>query len=385
MAARKRATQVLQVQTRAPDRLGPDYGRGRENLLDDLGAAYGSVLGNVMLNYLAWKDAQRRVVDAIFDNLDRLGFHAPPLMMAALRAELELQAPAKDPDAHLANLRSFLTNGYDLFWGQFAYRSHYGGNVHVAYGGETGMGKSSCAGAVADLLKPIDPERLVDHFMLYASEFPDKLANLEAGDTLVQDEDLENAGDGSATLEKAAQNTAETLRKAKIHLARIKPENKPRATDQCFLRVRMWNPEDRWGLFQLYVGEQPLAIVSLPWMKPEHYAKYEPWKDANVERTKQSTFQDPAFMGRLVASYCEHPGFVDYLVLGSEKPKLKDFQAAITLYPTRMVSTTTKKEAADYMEKLFFGWDRLKANFERDFRMAATPGMAKIAERCFTR
>jgi hypothetical protein len=365
------------------DLLPSDFGAQRDEYLVLVGAAYASVMGNALDNFKHWHRATTAVSTAIKTRYAALGLTAPPWAEAALWARVELPVPSSKPLAHMWLLRALLTDFHDSFWGQFEYRLRTGGNVHLQLCGPTGLAKSSCAITIAHDVKRMEPDRLLRHLSIDVGELPEKLKDKQAGDTVILDEFLKTAGEGSRTTGSLMENLEDTLRASQVNLFVSSPRRNEHGTMQAQLEVILWNPEAGWSLFLVWIDGLPHGVVALPWCPPALYAVYKTWKDGNVQRTLEAQFSDNSYLARMVAKVCDDSRFVKFLVKARGKPKLKDFKTALTLFQPQMMAGATSEKLAGFMHDLFYGWDQIGSDLKDWFGITSSPGMTAIAQKCY--
>lgn len=378
-------TQLVQVtRKRAGHGLLPEnFGHEREDMLLQVSAAYASVSGTELENFAHWHDAMQQLVAEIRRRYAALGLEGAPWGEGAFWARIDLPGPAKDTLAHIWLLRALLTDFHEPFWRQFDYRLATGGNVHLQLVGPTGMAKSSCGITVANDVFPIKADELLNHLSIDVGELPDKFRGKKPGQTVQFDELLKASGEGSRTGSMLLENLDDTLRASQVNLFTCSPHLDPTATTQAQLEVVLWNPKERWSLFVVWVKGIPLGVIALPWMPAELYAVYKPWKEANTQRTLQAQFNDTRYLARMLTKVCDDARFIKYMTKVKAKPKLKDFNKALTLFQPQMMASSTSDKLGDFMHDIFYSWDQIGEDIQDWFGITPTPAMKQIADKCY--
>ncbi|MHB8632755.1 MAG: hypothetical protein ACYDBQ_02140 [Thermoplasmatota archaeon] len=365
------------------DILPTDLEAEREDVQQVMSVAYRQILSDRTENYKLWYKARIYVTDHLRDVYARAGATAPPWNLRALWSRVSLPAPSADANAHLRLVEALLTDFTSEFCGHIRYRLQNDGNVHIEFSGPTGMGKSSCAIALANWVCPIEPAELEKHLSFDLTELPRKLAGKKPGQTVIQDEFPQLAGDGARTAQMIFQNIEDTLRASQVNLFMLSPRKQEHNTAQCELELILWNRERRFSVFLVWIEGVPHGVVAIPWMPQELWAEYQKWKAKNVGRAKAGQFRDHEFTARSIMDLCADKRFVAFMAQAVNKPKLKDFRSAIELFPGVMASTSQIEKMASLMYEMCYNYERLAATFEEWFGVKPNAGLEAIARKCY--
>lgn len=364
--------------------LDPALFESRQNLIITMQAAYSNIADERKQNFAIWEAGRTHVGRRLEDRYRQAGWTAPPLVWDAFWKRVALPVQSRDPLAHVELLEALLTNYHDRVLEHCIERLSNNGNIHAAFCGPTGIGKSSCAIALADWLKPIPPERLLGHLFTNDTALPGILSSLTRGDTAIKDETPRLAGEGSITLRSMYENIEDTIRKSGINLFRLSPHPpSEEGTMQLVFEVFAWNPLKRASIALVWVKGRPHGVMALPWCPASLYAVYEPWKDANVESSLAGQFKDNAFLAKQAIALLEDRRFVAFMLEAVNKPKLKDFRSAIELFPGSMISGTQADRLASFMHDMCYNYERLGPVFEDWFGIKPNDGLEKVARKCY--
>lgn len=363
--------------------LPPDLEHGRSELLTHLGAAYHTVMDERVKNWGLWETTRHRITASLKQRYVDAGFTAPPFDWDSLWARIDLPHPSRDPVSHVGLVRALMTDYQARLLEHVEYRMANDGNVHLEVTGPTGMGKSSCAIALADHVKPMEPARLLEHLSIDLSELPRKLRDKRPGETVVQDEYLQVAGEGSGTVRNLFANLEDTLRASQVNLFALSPRHQDHGTMQAALELILWHPAKKCSLFLVWLHGVPHGVVVLPWMRKELYEVYKPWKDANVERTMRGQFQDNAYLARMAVQAFQDERLVKYLDAATNKPSRKDFKSAVEFFLPQMMSGSQVDRLAAFMHDICYAFDRVEPEFEAWFGIPLNNGFRRVALKCY--
>jgi hypothetical protein len=363
--------------------LPSDFGAQRRVTVEALAAAASAIAANNMANFQLWSGVQQSLVVDIRSTYEAIGLEAPPLAWDAFWRRVELLVPPSDMQAYIWLIDALLRDYGERFFQHIVYRLGNHGNVHVACRGPTGSGKSSCMIALMDWIKAIQSGQLVNHLAIDIHEIPRKLAKLEAGDTLLLDELVATAGEGSRTNQMLLDNLEDTLRASQRNLIVASPGKRDHSTMQVDLECIAWHTTRRFSVFLVWVEGIPMGVLALPWCGPQHYAEYAPWKAGNVTRTLAGQFKDNEQTAKAVMALFEDPRFVEYLWLVVNKPKMGDFNDAITLFYPAMLTQAQVERMAKVAHTQCYSYQRLADRFEFLFGVKPNSGFKKIATKCY--
>jgi hypothetical protein len=113
------------------------------------------------------------------------------------------------------------------------------------------------------------------------------------------------------------------------------------------------------------------------------YDEYKPWKDENVKRTLAGQFKDNEQTAKAVMALFDDPRFTEYLWLGVNKPKMSDFNTAITLFAQGMYSQAQVDRMAKFAYEQCYALQRIESKFEWFFGVKPNAGFQKIATKCY--
>ncbi|MCA1818509.1 MAG: hypothetical protein LC620_00390 [Halobacteriales archaeon] len=361
--------------------LSASLAEDRESILVMVGAAYRNLLDEKRRNFGLWHAAMDTVATTVRQKYAGMGLTAAPFQLLALWARVGLLSPSSDPNAHMRLITALMTPFDQELADHVLYRMRTGGNVHLEFSGPTGMGKSSCAVALADWIKPIP--QLTQHLSFDLNDLPRKLRGKTPGQTVIQDEFLATAGEGSRTIQQLFTNVEDTLRASQVNLFTVSPTRKDHNTTQAELELILWNPERKFSCFLVWLQGTPHGVVALPWMPNHLWQAYKPWKAANVERTLGGQFKDNEHTAKTVVQLFEDERFVEYLWLGVNKPKMGDFNTAIVLFHGGMLAQVQVERMAKFAYEQCYAYERIRDRFEWFFGVKPNAGFEKIAAKCY--
>jgi hypothetical protein len=363
--------------------LPKDFSADRDTTIDALAAAAAAILADNMANFQLWTGVQRGVVTQIREQYEALGFEAPPFAWDAFWHRVERAVPPADMQAYVWLIQALLTDYGPRFFQHIAYRMNSGGNVHLSCRGPTGSGKSSCMVALMDWIQSIPRGQLTTRLAFDIHELPRKLGKLGPGSTVLLDEFVGTAGEGSRTSRMILENLEDTLRASQRNLIVASPSRREHSTMQADLECIAWNPRECFSLFLVWVEGIPLGVVALPWCSAEQYGEYKPWKDGNVQRTLAGQFKDNEQTAKGVMELFEDARLVEYLWLGVNKPKMGDFNTAIVLFYPGLLTQAQVERMAKFAYEACYSYQRLEGKFEFFFGVKPNPGFQKIASKCY--
>lgn len=363
--------------------LPPDFGADRSSTIDALAAAASAILANNMANYQLWTGVQHEFVAPIRRQYEALGLEAPPFAWDALWKRVEKTVPPTDLQAYLWLVEALLTDYGPRFFQHIAYRMATNGNVHLSCRGPTGSGKSSCMVALMDWIQPIPAGQLVGRLAFDIHELPRKLSKLGPGGTVLLDEFVGTAGEGSRTSRLILENLEDTLRASQRNLIAASPGRREHSTMQADLECIAWNTKRRCSLFLVWIEGIPMGVLALPWCSAAHYAEYAPWKEGNVQRSLSGQFKDNEQTAKAVMDLFDDQRFVEYLWLGVNKPKMGDFNTAIVLFYPGLLTQAQVERMAKFAYEQCYAYQRLQEKFEFFFGVKPNAGFRKIAAKCY--
>ena len=312
---------------------------GREQLIEDLVVAYGNV-GDREQNFAVYIDARQRIVDTLKQRFQALGLTAAHFDWDRFWSRVDLDVPATDRQGHVALVRALLTVYQARFCQHIVYRLQHEGNVHLSISGPTGMGKSSCAIALADWIKPYPQPTDLLHSLSYdLGELPYRLKKLGPGDTGIQDEYSPDVGEGANTARAIFTKLDDQLRATQVNLIRLSPRRQEGGAMQAHLELILWNPERGFSVFLVWLDDHPAGIIAIPWCRRELYAVYKPWKTGNVERVQAGETRDNRVLIRATVQLFQDERFVAYLMEAVNKPKPPDFRIGFETFYTGALTT----------------------------------------------
>ena len=347
-----------------------------------LGAAYRNLKEDRRENYGLWLGVMQQVQAALLDTFQRHGLHASPVQVQRLLNRVIRMAPADNAESHIRLLSALLTPFDDELAAHIQYRLAYGGNVHFEFSGPTGMGKSSCAIALANWIREIPPAELLKHLSFDLNDLPQKLAGKSPGMTVIQDEFLAMVGDGSRTVQNIITNIEDTLRASQVNLFIVSPEKKEHVTTQAELELILWNPEQQWSLFLVWLDGSPVGVVAIPWMPAALWAVYKPWKADNTARSQAGHFRDHTYIAKAAMRHFADPRFVKYMLKGENKPRKADFEDALEFFSPELTASSQADRLVNFMAKTCYAFDRLETEFEAIFGVEPNDGFRNVARRC---
>lgn len=366
----------------------PEYGGeatqsiGRK-LVIQLQAAYATVMDDRVTNFELWNRTRAQVRHHVLAHLERIGADMPPIYRDLWLKRLAPAMPLMDANNHVELVEAFFTDYAPTLREQIQYRMTTDGNVHLAFAGPPGLGKSSCAIFLADWTKTIPRGHLGDYLSIDVSDLPGKIHGKKRGDTVIQDEYLQAYGDGARTAQAMFDNLEDTLRKSGVNLFRLSPRKQESATMQGELEAVAWNRDGHFSLFMCWAGDKPMGIVLVPWCAKDLYDEYEPWKDQNIDRTMAGQFKDHRVTAQRANALCSDERFIQFMEKLVNKPRLKDFRAAVEYFPAAMMSGREGDRVADFLHDICYGWERFKDEYEAWFGVEPVPGLERIAKKCY--
>lgn len=361
----------------------PDLAVGRESVTSSLNAVYSSILQSRLQNWGMWEAVRAHVVGTIRAKYRADGLEAAPMWEDAFWARIDKPLPDSNPLRHVSLVAALLTPYNERFCRHIRYRLEHAGNVHFEFSGPTGSGKSSCAIAVADWMRQIDAARLPSHLSFDIADLTARFRGKERGDTVILDEYLQTAGEGARTAQGQFANLEDTLRASGVSLFVCSPRRHEYATMQAQLEAVLWNPAKAFTRFLVWIEGEPRGVVDLPWARKPLFDVYQVWKDQNVSRTRSGHFRDRAQRVKSAMRAFEDDNLVDYLVNSSNKPKKTDFHAAVDFFHPEMLSVSQVDGVVSFMYNVCYNYERLAPKLKRMFDVEPTPGLQKVARKCY--
>lgn len=421
--------------TKLPEDWNDEYVK---RILFNFRKAYAEVFGDAHTNFKRWDQAQEGLFSLLMDKLELLGVHCPPWTNEDLRSRLMLEGVSQaEMQPHLRLWRAVFTDATETFWRQSPYRYWKKGNTHTDITGGTGLGKSTEAGTILIVThymmtgEHLPPDQLLDHFGTHIADRIDKLPRIRTGSTYVDDDETEIAGEGAMTLQKSARNTAGQLRFSKKSLVRIAPEIEAHSTTQG--RLEAWMVDDPiayidgievrepwweyppflleqleeqgrltlhcpkckypwrwqrcqcgwypWTLNMFWIGMNPVGLVGIEWMPPEHYAKYGPWKAESNKRIQEAQTGDSNFYARIAVRACQDPTFQKWFSRKKAKYNATEVETGLKLSKLPMLSGEQLGSIASFMHAAFSAWDEFGEPLFKEMGIEPTVQMRLIAKR----
>lgn len=353
----------------------------KENVLLHLDAAYREVLDEKWGRLGMWQYTMEYVQDTIAKALERHGFTTAPLYMMAFLERVAPPAPMVQVE-HLRLIKSCMTDVTDTVQRHIRYRVANEGNVHFEFIGRTGSGKSSCALTVADWMSPIPTDQVGDHVNLEFAQVGQKLAKLKRGEALVQDELLALSGDGAKTTQMALENIMDTLRQSGVSLLTCSPETRDLRTMQAGFEAIAWNTADRRTLFLVHVDGLPVGVTAIPWARPEVWATYKGWKEANTERSRSGHFKDTTALAHAAMRIVGNEDYVEFICGLAGKPKKLQFRESIEFFMPEMATSQQADRIAGWLFMVSYNFEKMAPNLQKLFGVAPTKGLQRIANKC---
>src|SRR5581483_3426612 len=152
--------------------LDPAIMAGRQRAVVGMQVAYRALMDDKRANYGLWTGIRKAVPRHLQKQYAKAGWHAPPLLWDAFWRRVDLPVPDKNPLQHVRLIEALTTDATSRVLEHCYYRLQSNGNVHAAFCGPTGLGKSSCAISLADHLKPFPPEDLLKRIFVNDSDLP---------------------------------------------------------------------------------------------------------------------------------------------------------------------------------------------------------------------
>lgn len=362
----------------------PSLSQDAADFVEAMQVGYAAIGNDNAENLEVWTDLRQEVVGTLRRRYESVGWTAPPLVWDAFWKRLDLPVPSKDPLAHVELIEAITRNAGPRVAEHCVYRLTHAGNVHAAFCGPTGIGKSSCAIGLADWLKPIEPDKLLDHLLINDTDLPARLVGKAPGDTVIKDEAPRTSGEGARTQQSLYENTEDTIRKSGVNLFRLSPhEPSDEGTMQLLFEVFAWNPARKASIALVWVKGRPHGVIAMPWCRAELHSVYEPWKDGNVQASLAGQFKDSGFLAKRALQLFDDPRFVQFLAQAVNKPKMRDFRAAIELFPGTMLSGVQADRLAAFMYEVAYNYERLGIVFEDWFGVKPNAGLETVANKCY--
>lgn len=360
--------------------LGTNWSQGREWAIKSLQAAYSRVAEDPVGNLGVWLKVRHQVLDYVRACFTSAGLENAPMYEDALWDRVAPYRPARDDEEHIALVAALLTDYGQRFADHCEYRHRTDGNVHVAWEGHTGSGKSSCAIAVADWMHEIEPDRLNEYVNFDINELPKRLEGKVARETVIQDEFVAVAGDGARTQQMLFMNLEDTLRASGVNLFVCSPRQHDHGTMQCRMEAVGWNRAGQWTAFLCWVEGRPHGLVAVPWCREPLYAAYKKFKDRNVKRTLSGQFKDLAAGIRQAVRLLDEPNVQWWLLDVIGRPKKGDFEDAIRLSSGQMMTVSERSFIAEMMYAACKAYDKIGDELEDRFGVPPTDGLRRIAK-----
>ncbi len=351
----------------------------REVLLH-LDAAYREVMDEKWTRLGMWTDTMDYIREVFTDGLTRNGLETAPLFMDSILDRLAPPAPQTDQNEHTRLVAAAFTDRTQRFQDHINYRLNDNANSLVELIGKTGSRKSTNAVAIANWAKPIKPENLLKHISIEWHTVGQKLLALEKGDWLVHDEQLATAGEGSRTDLLKLRNMMDTSRKRGVSVAFCAPEERGLNNIQAGLEALAWNKPKMNTLQLIWADGRPQGVTCVPWMPKELYEVYEPWKDANVERTMGGHMKDNGFLARNTAAFFKHENAVEYLAGAPNRLQKKDLRGAINMFHPEMMAGAQTDSLVDFMYTVLDGGERILPHYEKWWGTAPPAGLKTVAD-----
>lgn len=344
--------------------------------------AVGSI-GASMVNAAAFDQQVDRLLGAMRRKYAAMGCSLATADEDALWLRARPVSQAEEFDAYLRYVRALLTPYNDRFSQHIRDRLLDNANVHLEFCGGTGTRKSSCAIGLADWQRHLEPGDLAKRLSFDLSELVANIATLGPGDVAIHDEYLQATGTGSKTQQAVVENQQDTLRRSGVSVYMCSPRRQEHDATHLVLETLLVNRERQFTVFMLWKLEVPLGVVALPWAPAHLWTEYEPWKDANTERSKSASFKDSQRLKRLALRVMEDCDFVEEVMLAAKKPTKKDVRQALEDHCAVQLSAT---EADFLTTRLYNLMYKLRPEaFERWYGCPPGPGITKLNQRCKNR
>lgn len=360
--------------------LGDNWANGRDWAINSLQAAYSRVAEDPVGNLGVWLKVRESIRDYLHRKLRSVGLESAPMYEDAIMDRIAPYRPQHDDEAHVALVAALLTDYGPRFAEHIEYRHANHGNVHLEITGKTGTAKSSCAISIADWIRPIDPEKLIDHVNFDLNELPKRLEKKQPRETVIQDEFISVAGDGARTQQMLFANLEDTLRASGVNLFVLSPRRHEHATMQAVLEAVAWNPSGRWTAFLVYVDGKPRGLVPVPWCRSELWEPYSAFKKRNIQRTLSGQFKDLAAGIRQGVRLLDEPNVQWWLLDVIGRPKKGDFEDAIRLSSGHMMTVSERGFIAEMMYAACKAYDKIGDELEERFGVPPTEGLKKVAK-----
>jgi hypothetical protein len=365
------------------DLLPSDLEKDRAGSEIELNAAFRGLFNEKVANLVFWKEVVENVAGRIRRKYEAAGIELPPFNARGFWAQLTPASASVDVEGHLELVRALQTNLQEELCNHIRYRLEHGGNVHFAFAGTTGLGKSSCAISLSNWMKPVLPGELGRRLAFDQSDLIRKLPHLTRGELAVEDELPIGAGQGSKTQANIAENVEDTLRGTGVSIARCTPkrERAESGTTQATFELMGWNPSRQFSVFLAWFANRPHGVVAMPWAPQHVWAEYDPWKKGNLQRTLTAQFRNTRVVSLAAKGLTENQDFVDYMLATTGKPTKEDFKEGVGLFLKENLSTVEMDGCARVLYTWSYGLKRLP-RFEGMFGFPPTTGLTKLASRC---
>lgn len=361
--------------------LSPAWGEEVDRLVTLTAAAYAAIAEGRADNFGLWTGTRTQLVEAWNAQLEAHGLTAAPFYLRALRRRLAPAALRADKGEHVALVEALFTDIGQEVAAHCHYRLATDGNLHFAFTGPTGSAKSSCAITIADWLSPIEPGRLIEHVNFDLGELPQRLRTKTARQTVIQDEFVSGAGEGSRTHAALFENLEDTMRASQVNLFVCSPRRQEHATMQACFEAIAWNRDAGYTLFLVWVDNMPEGVVAVPWCRRELWGAYKPWKAANVERSVSGAFRDSEFTARTAMRVVDDPRVVKWLASVKKRPRKTDVEEAIDLFRGDTLSVMQKANVSRWLAATINGYGRVRDQWDSLFPgVRPSKGFLQLAE-----
>jgi hypothetical protein len=249
-----------------------------------------------------------QLVDDVLDAHLQEGVELSPLHEVYYLEYLRILTDGGKTEARLRLLRALERNLTKTMREHHAWRHARQGNVVWEFSGPTGTGKSSCMLYLLETLNKVKPEDLEHHITIDVPELPAVLPKLKAGSGVAIDEQTHAVGEGSITQAKVLRSMEDQIRFSEIDIYWASPESQDHATSQGEFVAFAANRDKKYTRFVVYLNDEPLGYVNIPWCSPKMWAAYAPIKRRNVERALKASFQNTAIMDDVIKRLFENPG-----------------------------------------------------------------------------
>lgn len=360
----------------------PDRLRLIQQMAMEMTAAYSKVSESREENFEMWQLVMRKWDRAVRSLHEPYGYGDAPMFEDRLWLRVSPPYPSPRPDEHIAFMRAMMVPYTRRFQEHLVYRFDHGGNWVVEITGATGRGKSSLAMGLANWFRPVRPERLLELMVFDLAGLPDRYGSAGEGETVIVDEAIALAGQGSRILSELVQTMEETTRQSRINLIFCSPTKRDHAGSQCELEVVLVNWDQKAARCIAWVDGFPMGYVSLPFAPDHLWAVYTPWKAENVGRSKGGSFRDKRAAFRRINRLADQPDFrmfVGKLV----KPKKQDLEHAVSASWGQLMGTAELATTVNLLWLVANNWDRWEPDFARWVGEPASEGLRELAKRCY--